>query len=217
MESGNRNLRIALTADLIQSSYAREGVLALLQAADLGIADVERIQPEADNADGSNDPWVDSEVIRLHHIGGDGSVAIDAGLESQGTLMWLGLVGPVLQALQDGTAVLMDELDASLHPHLAHELVSVFQGRDTNRRCAQLIFNAHDTKVLGDSGKRLLGRDQIWFTEKGSDGTTTLHPLSDFRPKGDEAVGRRYLQGRYGGVPVLDPAGFRTAADTIGS
>ena len=126
-------------------------------------------------------------------------------------------MGPVLQALQDGTAVLIDELDVSLHPHLAHELVSFFQGRDTNRRCAQLIFNAHDTSILGDSGQRFLGRDQIWFTEKDIDGGTTLYPLSDFRPKGDEAVGRRYLQGRYGAVPVLNPAGFRKAADTIGS
>ena len=81
----------------------------------------------------------------------------------------------------------------------------------------QLIFNAHDTSILGDSGQRFLGRDQIWFTEKDIDGGTTLYPLSDFRPKGDDAVGRRYLQGRYGAVPVLNPAGFRKAADTIGS
>ena len=236
MESGNRDLRIARTADLIRSPYAREGALALLQAADLGIADVERFQPELepemvdriaralrilnepeDDTDASNKSFVYSEVIRLLHVGRDGAEAIDAGLESQGTLVWLGLVGPVLQALQDGTAVLIDELDVSLHPHLAHELVSFFQGRDTNRRCAQLIFNAHDTSILGDSGQRFLGRDQIWFTEKDIDGGTTLYPLSDFRPKGDEAVGRRYLQGRYGAVPVLNPAGFRKAADTIGS
>ena len=63
----------------------------------------------------------------------------------------------------------------------------------------------------------LPARDQIWFTEKDEAGATTLYPLSDFHPKGDEAIGRRYLQGRYGGVPVLDPAGFRKAAESNGS
>ena len=98
MESGNRDLRIALTADLIRSPYAREGALALLQAADLGIADVERFQPELepemvdriaralrilnepeDDTDASNKSFVYSEVIRLLHVGRDGAEAIDAG------------------------------------------------------------------------------------------------------------------------------------------
>ena len=101
---------------------------------------------------------------------------------------------------------MVDELDASLHPHLVQRLIAIFQEPDTNPRCAQLIFNAHDVTILGHSARRTLGRDQIWFTEKKADGTTTLYPLADFRPKRDEALGRRYLQGRYGGVPVLGPA-----------
>jgi hypothetical protein len=202
-----------------------------LQAADLGISDVERLRPELDpemaerikralrilneqddDADDSNEQFIYNDMVRLHHTGRNGAVAIDPNLESQGTLVWLGLVGPVLETLRDGTAILMDELDASLHPHLAQQVVALFQSRDTNRRCAQLIFNSHDTTVLGDSGERLLGRDQIWFTEKDSDGATTLFPLSDFSPKGDEAIERRYLRGRYGAVPVLDPAAFHRAA-----
>ena len=236
MDTANRDPRIALTADLIQSSKDREGILSLLHAADLGISDIERFRPEIDpheaeriqrvlqilneqedETEHSKHEFVYSEMIRLHHTGRSGAVAIDPVHESQGTQVWLGLVGPVIRALRSGTTVLMDELDASLHPHLAQELIAVFQDRDINRRCAQLIFNAHDTTVLGDSGQRLLGRDQIWFTEKATDGATTLYPLSDFRPKGDEAVGRRYLQGRYGAVPVLDPAGFRKAVDSNGS
>ena len=73
------------------------------------------------------------------------------------------------------------------------------------------MFNAHDVTILGDSSKRTLGRDQVWLTEKAGDGTTSLYALADFLPKGDEAVGCRYLQGRYGGIPVLDPAEFRQA------
>ena len=72
------------------------------------------------------------------------------------------------------------------------------------------LSDADDSR---DSGWRSLGRDQIWLTEKKADGATTLYSMAEFRPKRDEALGRRYLQGRYGGVPVLDPAEFRDAAD----
>ena len=150
-------------------------------------------------------------------MGLDGSAAIDPEHESEGTLTWVSLIGPVLDALGRGVAVLVDDLDASLHPHLVQRFIHLFQDRDTNPRCAQLVFNAHDVTILGDSSQRTLGRDQIWLTEKAADGTTTLYALADFRPKGDEAVGRRYLQGRYGGVPVLDPAEFRQAIRSMDS
>ena len=123
----------------------------------------------------------------------------------------------MLDSIRKGSVLLVDELDGSLHPHLVQHFVRLFQNRKTNPRCAQLIFNAHDPTILGDSGRRSLGRDQIWFTEKNADGATTLYSMADFRPKGDEALGRRYLQGRYGGVPVLNPAEFDQAADVTGS
>ena len=104
-----------------------------------------------------------------------------------------------------------DELDASLHPKLVAQLISLFQSPRTNPRCAQLIFNAHDVTVLGDSEHRLLGRDQIWFTEKGADGATTLYSLAEFSPRNDEALERRYMKGRYGALPVLDHSALEQA------
>lgn len=231
LESSNRTTRLVRTAGLIQDSNRHLGVLSLLQAADLGISDIERFQPDLeveeverirralqilskreDHTD-ETERFFRGGLLQMHHVGSNGPVVINPDHESQGTLAWLGLTGSVLESLSLGTTILVDELDASLHPHLVQRLLSLFQDRSTNKRCAQLIFNSHDTTVLGNSGQRLLGRDQIWFTEKDIDGATTLYPLSAFRPKGDEAVERRYLQGRYGGVPVLDPAGFRKVAE----
>ena len=146
-----------------------------------------------------------------------GPVAIEPQHESQGTLVWVSMLGPVLDSIRKGSVLLVDELDGSLHPHLVRQFVRIFQNPKTNPWCAQLIFNAHDPTILGDSGQRSLGRDQIWFTEKNAGGATTLYSMGDFRPKGDEALGRRYLQGRYGGVPVLNPAEFDQAADVTGS
>jgi hypothetical protein len=89
--------------------------------------------------------------------------------------------------------------DASLHPALVAELIRLFQDPKSNPRRAQLVFNTHDATILGDStSDRLIGRDQVWFTEKRADDSTRVYPLSDLDPRKEEAIGRRYLAGRYG-------------------
>ena len=158
-----------------------------------------------------------SDLVRLSHVGAEGPIPIEPEHESQGTLAWIGLLGPLFDTIQAAAAILVDELDASLHPHLVQQFIRLFQNPKTNPGGAQLIFNAHDPTILGYGGRRSLGRDQIWLTEKNADGATTLCSMAEFQPKRDEALGRRYLQGRYGGVPVLDPAEFQRAADTTGS
>jgi uncharacterized protein len=78
---------------------------------------------------------------------------------------------------------------------------------------AQLIFNSHEATLLGDSsGDRVLGRDQVWFTEKGHDGASRLYALSDLSPGSDEAIRRRYLAGRYGAAPILSAEEFTEVA-----
>lgn len=233
MESGNGLERVAYTADRLQHPEQRAMILDLLQAADLGITDIERVEPDPEIAErieralrvlhgleeesgtrkGKQFRALSSDLVRLHHTGTEGPTPIEAVHESQGTRAWISMLGPLLDTLRTGSTVLVDELDGSLHPHLVREFIRLFQNRGTNPRCAQLIFNAHDPTILGDSGRRSLGRDQIWLTEKKADGATTLYSMAEFRPKRDEALAKRYLQGRYGGIPVLDPAEFREAAD----
>ena len=76
-------------------------------------------------------------------------------------------------------------------------------GRTSSNPCsAQLIFNTHDTNLLSSGGLR---RDQIWFTEKDSTGSSHLYPLTDFKPRRQENLENGYLQGRYGAIPFIDP------------
>ena len=136
--------------------------------------------------------------------------------ESLGTMVWFGLVGPVIESLAAGTVLLADELDASLHPDLVAQLVRLYQNPQTNPNHAQLVFNSHDTSLLGGAvGERLLGRDQIWFTQKLDDGRTQLYQLIDFEPRKQEAVGRRYLDGWYGAKPIISSAEFEAAVDAV--
>lgn len=230
-EARSREVRQALTTTMFDDPTMRKKVLRLLRAADLGISNAEKHEIDEamrerleravgillgdEDADAvATAANIDAFGIGLVHQGSDGPVEFSPDDESLGTLVWFGLVGPVIQALVDGAVLLADELDASLHPALVKELVRLFQDPHSNPLRAQLIFNSHDTTLLGTSvGDRPLGRDQIWFTEKHEDGATRLYPLSDLDPRRDEAIEKRYLAGRYGGVPVLARTQFDTVED----
>jgi hypothetical protein len=231
-EEDTRGLRQMRTIDLLQDPERRDDVLELLRVADLGIDDAEvrpvELDPEfaarleraariiAGNEDTEESlPFDPSAVLKdvcLVHHSSDGPVRFDANDESKGTLVWLGLIGPVIDALTDGAIILADELDASLHPALIRQLVRLFQNAATNPNRAQLIVNLHDVTLLGaEHGSPLIGRDQCWFTEKHDDGSTHLLSLADRAPRKGESIAARYLRGRYGGVPVLSDAEFDIA------
>lgn len=232
-EADSRSRRQALTTKMLEDASTRESVLGLLKAADLGISGANRVEMdpvmrerfrralrilegvEAEPEPGSDEgPEFESFQVRLEHESSEGSVEFDAEEESLGTLVWFGLVGPILQSLERGSVLLADELDSSLHPDLVAALVGLYQDPLINRRRAQLVFNLHDATLLGDSsGNRPLGRDQIWFTEKSADGGSRLYPLSDLDPRKEEAVARRYLAGRYGGKPIILKAEFAKAVE----
>jgi AAA15 family ATPase/GTPase len=56
----------------------------------------------------------------------------------------------------------------------------------------------------------LLRRDEIWFTEKNSDGISNLYSLADFvdedgeHIRKDESYEKNYLLGKYGAIPTLE-------------
>jgi hypothetical protein len=228
--AANRDARSRYTAQLMQREDRRQQVLQLLQIADLGIADARRREPKEhevelyrklvraiETVEGTemavDDPDAVPEAfaaIELSHRGvGGASVAFDGDEESLGTLVWLGLVGPLVDALLKGTVLLVDELEASLHPLLVEQFVTIFQSPESNPNNAQLIFNSHEARLLGNSEfNRIVGRDQAWFTEKMHDGNTKLYSLTDLNPRKSEAIARRYLQGRYGATPIISPDEF---------
>jgi hypothetical protein len=173
----------------------RMRILELLRIADLGIDEVEIVR---------QDP--DPPRTRLVRTNGGRRTAFDFNDESYGTRNWFALLGPLLLALKDGAVLLVDELDASLHPALVAEFIRLFQDPAANPKSAQLIFTSHDTTPLGAStGDRPLSREQVWLTEKRADGATELYPLTDARPRKDENLERGYRAGRYGGVPQVGP------------
>lgn len=194
-----------------ESEDDRQKFLSLLSDADFGIRDVKVVSMDEPIPDGVRDmlnPAVlrqlneaTQKTAKVEHVSHDGlGVELDIGEESTGTKQFFTLAPALLSALKRGGLVFIDELDASLHPVLLKELVSLFKSKESNPKGAQLVFTAHDVTLLDGE---FLRRDEIWLTEKDKEGETSLYALSDFSPRNDEALMGGYLVGRYGGVPVV--------------
>nr|WP_244501177.1 ATP-binding protein [Streptomyces sp. TP-A0874] len=187
-----RKHREVFTAKELSGRRARR-ITELLRIADLGITGAEVVQKGGEGPE-----------VKLVHRSAAGEVAFDWGQESFGTRSWFALLGPLLAALDEGAVLLVDELDASLHPRFAAEVVRLFHEPQANPRGAQLIFTSHDPSVLTTpSGGRLLEPGQVWLTEKGSDGATELYPLTAASPGEAEDLMKSYLAGAFGAVPAL--------------
>lgn len=137
--------------------------------------------------------------------------------ESEGTQVWLDLIPQIITSLDSGRILVIDEIGTSLHPLLVRKLVDLFRDPSTNANGAQLLFTTHDAFLLAPvAGEPGLDRGQVWFVEKHSDGASELYPLTDFKPRNEHNLARRYLAGSYGAIPILDgfdQLGPRVTAD----
>ncbi|MBK7633193.1 MAG: ATP-binding protein [Saprospiraceae bacterium] len=125
--------------------------------------------------------------------------------ESEGTKKAFHFSGPVLYTLINGGVLIVDEIEAKMHPLITLNTIKLFLDKKTNPKNAQIIFATHDTNILHYAKLR---RDQINFVEKNQWESTEIFALSDFRYKNDNLKERhdidkekRYLEGRYGAIP----------------
>jgi AAA15 family ATPase/GTPase len=197
-------------------------VQAMVRAADLGVADIkvrkekvpEKIQRrirrvlealnEGQDETGEGIPDLRDVVVFVHRGEGGSTFELPLARESSGTLTWLTTVWHALDALRQGTVLLVDELDASLHPDLARYIVELFQDEQMNEHGAQLIFTTHDVSLLGNAPTKLLQPENVWFTQKDRNGRADLFSLADFDTRPGNNSEKQYLAGRFGAVPDVD-------------
>lgn len=126
--------------------------------------------------------------------------------ESSGTNKLFDLIAIIFVALKDGYTLVIDELDAKLHPILTRKIIDLFNDKETNPNNAQLIFATHDTNLLNTKTFR---RDQIWFTEKDNSEASDLYSLVEFKEldgrkiRKDSSLEKDYINGRYGAIPYI--------------
>ena len=235
-EEGYEGFTVSKVMDLGGTPSTGKGaIIGFLREADLGITDVrvraiehesdlpgnlpadlrERLTAALTEKDGLIFGGAKA-VHRVYDSSGNrtGVLEFDMEDESSGTQKYFALSGPILETLQQGDVLVIDELESKLHPNLVQKIVGLFHSPVTNPRHAQLIFNTHDINLMtaeGPSGAGsatpLLRRDQIWFVKKDRYGASSLYSLAGFktdqvRKSDDFRV--KYLQGRYGAVPYLN-------------
>jgi hypothetical protein len=199
------------SVEMIKNSQQKQAICSFLTAADISISDITVVATKRpgqvfrfDLAVGRSEvatEEIEDNQIKFHHATDAGSATFDLNDESSGTRNLFFLSGPILDILKKGLVLVIDELDTSLHTLLVREIVRLFHDPEVNASGAQLIFTTHDTALLDMFG--LFRRDQIWLVEKDKDQRTALFGLMEFSPRKGEAIERNYLQGRYGGIPLL--------------
>lgn len=129
-------------------------------------------------------------------------------IESVGTMRLISIMPVILSALRKGAVLVMDEMDASLHPMIIMNLISIFHNDGVNKNGAQIIFNTHNPIYLNHN---LLRRDEIKFVERDNESkSSSLYALSDFKANGEASVRKtsdymkNYFINRYGAIVDID-------------
>lgn len=142
----------------------------------------------------------------LQRMVGDKSYELSFFSESDGTKKMFAALPVILLALKEGRLVIIDELDAKLHPKLLRHIISLFKDMSINIRKAQLIFTSHDMTTMKNTVFR---RDEIWFAAENEERASEIYSLYEIRRENNERVNntaaydKQYLEGRYGADPYL--------------
>ena len=184
----------ATIAAIREGGDEKKRILKEMMLADLGICNVELT--------GTKEKPIISTVHRLTDSNGEQKqYTLLLGQESVGTQRFFSRIGLWMEAINSGAVLVVDELEASMHPLLTRHLIEMIQDQTVNQNHAQLIFTTHDTGLLD---LKLLRRDQIWFAEKDEKSMQTdIYALTEFSPRKDENIAKGYLQGRYGAIPFI--------------
>jgi AAA15 family ATPase/GTPase len=197
----------------------KQDIMRFLKAADTAIENLEVVDIKAQNLPqelpkGLKGFLVSSAkaVMTEHRLFNNKGETVSSVLlsmkenESEGTKKLFALSGSIIDTLKNGEVLIVDELDAKLHPLMMRFILNLFQDKETNPHNAQLIFETHDTNLLSP---RFFRRDQIWFAEKDPQGATDLFCLAAFQLEPDDSVNgdsvykTDYFQGRYGAIPLI--------------
>lgn len=184
-------LRMAVS----NSEEVKQLMLDMIQEMDLDIVDFRVVKDENDRIDVYTKHMVEGYEAELNLLE-----------ESSGTKKLFGLLPFIADSLLTGTSLVIDELDAKIHPVLLRHIIMMFNNMSINKNKAQLIFTSHDLSTMNSEVFR---RDEIWFVAKGNAQNSKLYSLVEFKNEKGESVrkdakfDKQYLEGKYGADPYL--------------
>jgi len=196
-------------------------ILSMLKGADIGIEDIEPNEISVDNIPDEIKRMLPKEALggkfyngikTIHKVYDEnqlstGTIALTLeNDESYGTAKIFALSAPIIDTLENGKILWIDEIDNGLHYQLLVALIKLFHSPKTNPHNAQLIINTHNVGLLNEEG--LFRRDQIYITSKNRYGESSIKPITDYSDREmirkSTKIGNLYLDGRLGGTPNLN-------------
>jgi len=144
--------------------------------------------------------------ISTYHKIKENLYEFDLQMESSGTQKLFYLLPLVIVSLSRGNVLIVDELDAKLHPKMLERIIKLYTDKRNNLKGAQLIFTSHDLSTMNN---KVFRRDEIWFAAKDDKESTQLYSLADIKEENgerirtDAAYNKQYLEGRYGADPYF--------------
>ncbi len=178
-----------------RSEEAKKLMLQMIQEMDLDIVDFRFEEKENGRL----------KVFTKHMVDGY-ETELNLFDESSGTQKLFGLLPFIADSLLHGITLIIDELDAKIHPVLLRYIIMMFNDMKINKYHAQLIFTSHDLSTMNSEVFR---RDEIWFVAKGNRQNSKLYSLVEFKNAKGESVrkdakfDKQYLEGKYGADPYL--------------
>ncbi len=209
------NIPIMKTIEVLKSNdVIKDRTVELIKLADLDIEDYKYVKNDPTSDITESNPKPQELVLAVSELMDDmlrltsvhkGKALPSLRIDSTGTKKIVAVSSYIIEALDKGKMLIIDEFDSSLHFKLTRALVSLFNN-DLNKN-AQLIFTAHDVTLL--DCKRLFRKDQIWFAGKDEEDGAYLYPLSDFTASDDHVrsetdMFEKYSQGKFGALPEPD-------------
>ncbi len=183
-----------LVVAVANTKNIKQLMLQMIQEMDLNIVDF-RVEEDENRLD----------VYTKHLVDGY-EEELELEEESSGTKKLFGLLPFIATSLIEGNVLVIDELDAKIHPILLKHIINMFTDLNVNKNNAQLIFTSHDLSTMNSDVFR---RDEIWFVAKGNEENSELYSLVEFKNDKGESVrkdakfGKQYLEGKYGADPYL--------------
>ena len=184
-----------LRTAIASSKEIKQLVLDMIREMDLDIEDFRVEEREKGRID-----------VFTQHIVDGFTAELALSEESSGTKKLFGLLPFIAKSLVRGTTLVIDELDAKIHPVLLKYVIMLYNNMTINKHGAQLIFTSHDLSTMNSEVFR---RDEIWFVAKGNAQNSKLYSLVEFKNDKGESVrkdakfDKQYLEGKYGADPYL--------------
>lgn len=180
-----------------ESDGFKEKLIQLMNKVGINIINFDFIKKSDDDAS--------YDLLFEHTVNGK-SYLLNITQESDGTQKLFHVLPLVIIALTEGRLLVIDELDAKLHPKLLKFIIMLFKNPEINTKNAQLIFTSHDGSTMKSS---VFHTDEIWFACKLDDESSNLYSLYELRDEcgnhihQSAAFDKQYLEGRYCADPYF--------------